>query len=345
VKKSFLVFLFVVFESFPTTSFAQTYDRILGDWYYTKSLSQSGLPLPTGPYFREISFAGKRWAKLIDPIDKDIRATEYQIVQDSLRFFLTNSVLDPVFLIYRLTFDELVLRDKYGYHVFSRIIRKVKEGSHFVIFLKKDTIIENSKKTTRPIFKEDFPKYLMARLSHLSADSASMIASHVWITKTGRIERVKIYHTKQSEKYNDTIKATLLGTDNRWFPARAGAKRVPYAVTIGIPLFSRRLNQTDIVEEMYNLFIEGRSLQGERRFEEALKSYTSSEVLFEFYILARMYNNAGASSTIFNKYSDIVLATGDLLTTLGRYEEACRTYRKIADESSYAMEQVGQLCK
>ncbi|MCU0383060.1 MAG: hypothetical protein MUF68_03250, partial [Cyclobacteriaceae bacterium] len=313
------------------TCFAQTHYHLMGDWYYSKAVTLQGVPTFKSFNYQEIIFTGKHWAKLKQNASSEFVTSEFEVKDNILRFYLTNTNLDPVFKINKITIDELILEDENGLHIFNRILNKARDNGATLLLLRNDTIVTFQKKVSPPTFNGNLFDYLSAKLSHLSSDSVYFISAKLNISKDGSLQKITELTQKPNIDFADTIKKTLMASSNKWMPARMGKEKIRLSVVITFPIYSTQMqgvNSKNFLERLNVEMENANTLIKNGDYNQALKIYDSFEIAFESRLNYTILDKTKISVDMYHGYITILLAKVDLLILLGRKIEACKTFNK-----------------
>lgn len=315
---------------------AQTHYQLMGEWYYSKAITLQGAPAYKSLNYQEIIFTGKRWAKLRQNTSNEFVTSEFEVKDSVLRFYLTNTNLDPVFKIRKVTIDELILEDENDLHIFSRILNKVNENGATLLLLRNDTIVTFQHKVSPPTFKGNLFDYQSTKLSHLNADSVYFISTKLNISKDGSVESITELDQKVNKYFTDTIKKTLIASSKKWLPARMGKEKIRFSVVITFPIYSipmQGVSSKNFLERLNAEMEHANTLIKNGDYNQALKIYDSFEIAFESRLNYTLLDKTKISIDVYNAYINILLAKMDLLILLGREIEACKTFNKTKNVS------------
>lgn len=343
---SFIYITLWILHGLTTPGFSQVRDKIIGDWHYLKTTSKSGQRINASPNFKRIEFKGKNWARVYF-FDNEARSIQYTLWGDSIKPHFTNSALDPHFLITDLTFDQLVLKNEFGSHWFSRIIKIVETENEIKLITKRDTI-RKLKHTFHPAFiNKNLADYFLAHLKKIKTEQWSIVEIQGTVKKKGVIDNV----TSKSDSTLFPIKlildSLLRNTNGLWRPAKIGSKFMDVNVKFSIPIFSEsEINSEERMSDWVSKkWLQGKSFQENHLDNEAINSFTESELAFDFLSQCSFYSRTKISISTYESFLNSMCNKGVILLNLGRKQEGCLTLKKVGGQSLQAVSLFERFCE
>lgn len=335
---------------FAPTAFSQTLkDKIQGKWCFRQSTSPTGIELPKGVNVYDLLVSNN--SVTVNTYSNKMNPFYFRVFDcfidetDSITLSEKEKVFERL-KVHRISPDTLILSNKLGYHIFSKVIGEIRNEYFITVFLKNDTIRFNKAKSKPPRFKKSsIIKYYDDRLSFIKSDSARLINIKWTIGPDGSVFDI-VVNTKLI-RYIDTIKAIVYESAKLWSPAKIGDKSdygFAFATILvrGFPLSKFKIS--DIEKEIKNYNTKGNNFFKVGSIESALDCYQIVSALFEVLNTDILQKRIKFDSGTLDAYINASINASIIHKQHGNYMEACKILNKIKHASETALEKLINDC-